>query len=364
MHIFLTGPVQAGKSTAIKKYLTARGPMRLGGFVTVSDFGDTDGQLAQVLLRPAADADGGYRVGLRLNDGGFEAYPAVFDEHGPAMFSGECDLILMDEVGIMERGAEQFSRAVLRTLDGSTPVLGVLKAKSSPLLDSIRSHPNVCIIEVSEANRDSIPVLIEGLMSPALPGVGGLIVSAGLSSRMGDFKPLLPLGGKPMMQHAIENMRRAGAQEIAVVTGHRADELRPVISALGAHEVYNPDYAVTQMFDSIKRGLGYLSDKVGRILMTPVDNPAIAPETFAAVLAENAPIVRPEYKGAGGHPLLFDSRFARFLAIYDGPGGMRGAMDNCGIAIKQVPVDDMGIDLDADTPQEYARLCEYWETRS
>ncbi len=364
MHIFLTGPVQVGKSTAIKKYLAAHRSVRLGGFVTVSDFDNADGAMAQVLLRPAGDTNGGYRVGLRFGQGRHESYPKIFDRYGPAMLEGtDCDLILMDEVGFMESQAEQFAAAVLRTLDGSTPVLGVIKPRHTALLDAIRSHPEVCVIEVSEANRDSIPALIEGLMSPALPGVGGLIVSAGLSSRMGDFKPLLPLGGKPMLQHTIDNMRRAGAQEIAVVTGHRAEDLRPIIAAMGAREVYNPDYATTQMFDSIKLGLGYLANRVGRILMTPVDNPAIAPETFAAVLGESAPIVRPEYKGVGGHPLLFDSRLARFLAVYDGPGGMRGAMESCGIAIKQVPVDDIGIDLDADTPEEYTRLCEYWAQR-
>ena len=46
MHVFLTGPVQIGKSTLITAALDQLQPERLGGFRTVSD-------------APAADPNGG-----------------------------------------------------------------------------------------------------------------------------------------------------------------------------------------------------------------------------------------------------------------------------------------------------------------
>ena len=43
-------------------------------------------------------------------------------------------------------------------------------------------------------------------MSESLPAI---ILAAGLSSRMGAFKPLLPLGGKPLIQHVIDSLTHA-----------------------------------------------------------------------------------------------------------------------------------------------------------
>lgn len=39
------------------------------------------------------------------------------------------------------------------------------------------------------------------------PGLVGLIVAAGYSSRMGAFKPLLPLGDKTVIEAAVDSLR-------------------------------------------------------------------------------------------------------------------------------------------------------------
>ena len=56
--------------------------------------------------------------------------------------------------------------------------------------------------------------------------LGGIILAAGLSSRMGRYKPLIEVQGRSMIGHVIDRMRGAGASPIVVVTGHRAQELR------------------------------------------------------------------------------------------------------------------------------------------
>ena len=48
---------------------------------------------------------------------------------------------------------------------------------------------------------------------------GALIVAAGKSSRMGDFKPMLQLGSISIAQRVINNFRQAGISKIVVVTG-------------------------------------------------------------------------------------------------------------------------------------------------
>ena len=68
MHVFLTGPVQIGKSTLIAAALDAIEPERLGGFRTVSAKPEADGSRS-VYLHPAAAQDlfcnAHNRVGIR-----------------------------------------------------------------------------------------------------------------------------------------------------------------------------------------------------------------------------------------------------------------------------------------------------------
>lgn len=358
MHVFLTGEVQIGKSTAISRFLASVPEKRVSGFKTVSRPRAGDGTLEVLLSSP--DGSGAHVAGLRLGSGRYEGYPEVFDKYGPGLLDGAGDLVLMDEIGFMERHAARFSEAVLRTLDGSTPVLGVIKPKSTALLDEIRARRDVCVIEVNAQNRDLIPTLLGRLLFGA-KGLSAIIVAAGLSSRMGSFKPLLPLGGKPMLRLAIDNMRLAGADEIIVVTGYRAQELRSIIADADAKEVHNPDYRVTGMYDSVKLGLRALGDSVGRVMLTPADNPAVMQSTYASLLGSNALIVRPSFEGNSGHPLIISGALIPYMLSYDGPMGMRGAVERSGFKIDEVAVNDPGITMDADTPEQYEKLKRWYE---
>ena len=48
---------------------------------------------------------------------------------------------------------------------------------------------------------------------------GAVIVAAGMSSRMGEFKPLLQLGGLTFVQRVVSNFQQAKVFPIVVVTG-------------------------------------------------------------------------------------------------------------------------------------------------
>ncbi len=59
--------------------------------------------------------------------------------------------------------------------------------------------------------------------------ISALILAAGLSSRMGQFKPLMPLGDRTVLASAIQPFRAAGIEDVRVVTGYRASDLSPVL---------------------------------------------------------------------------------------------------------------------------------------
>ena len=161
MHVFLTGPVQIGKSTLIAAALDALQPERLGGFRTVSAKPEA---AAQDLLCGAQN-----RVGIRRPELGIASFPDAFETAGMDALKGaeDCDLVLMDEIGRMERHADTYSARIRTLLDGCVPILGVVQKKAdTPLAAAIRSHPNVRLIEVSEENRDVLlPEILSALRS-------------------------------------------------------------------------------------------------------------------------------------------------------------------------------------------------------
>ena len=54
-------------------------------------------------------------------------------------------------------------------------------------------------------------------------GISAIILAAGFSSRMGELKGLLSLGGRTLLEHCVALFRDCGIEDVVVVTGHRAD---------------------------------------------------------------------------------------------------------------------------------------------
>lgn len=173
MHVFLTGPVQIGKSTLIAAALDALQPERLGGFRTVSAKPEADGS-RPVYLHPAAAQDllcgAQNRVGIRRPELGIASFPDAFETAGMDALKGaeDCDLVLMDEIGRMERHADTYSARIRTLLDGCVPHprRGAEKGRHPASPPPSGSHPNVRLIEVSEENRDVLlPEILSALRS-------------------------------------------------------------------------------------------------------------------------------------------------------------------------------------------------------
>ena len=158
---FLTGAVQTGKSTAIRRFLCANSALRPGGFLTVSVPAETG---FDVFLVPpmwtqrdlTPDALAGRRGGV------YEKHPENFDGRGCALLgeAGPFDILLMDELGRMELDAHAFRAAVLAAINSGTPVLGVIKPEHNAFLDGVRAQPGVEIFSLTPENREDAPAAI------------------------------------------------------------------------------------------------------------------------------------------------------------------------------------------------------------
>ncbi len=186
-----------------------------------------------------------------------------------------------------------------------------------------------------------------------------LIVAAGMSSRMGQFKPMLSIGSITVAQRVVATLSQAGVQKIVMVTGCNATTLERHLSGNGIIFLRNEDYATTQMFDSVRIGLTYLQDKCDQVLFTPVDVPLFTAETVRALMDSGACLACPECRGQQGHPILIHASVIGQILSHSGEDGLRGALERCSEEIKAVPVNDPGTLHDADTPEDFSALLEY-----
>ncbi|MEG1789769.1 MAG: NTP transferase domain-containing protein [Oscillospiraceae bacterium] len=189
--------------------------------------------------------------------------------------------------------------------------------------------------------------------------IGAVIVAAGMSSRMGDFKPMLNIGSISIAQRIIATLRQAGVSRIVVVTGYNADALERHLAKSGVVFLRNESYSTTEMFDSALIGLRYLADKCAGVLFTPVDIPLFTAATVEALLASGAALACPVCGGERGHPILMSRAVIEKILRDSGENGLQGALSRCGVSETPVEVRDAGILRDADTPEDYQALLDY-----
>ena len=173
-HLFLTGEIQVGKSTILRHLLEKMdlSPEQVGGFQSEVII-LPDGRNSVHLFSPAGQDELNEENCIMIRQPwlpekskekrGFpEIFPDVFEKRGVELLqvNESHRLILMDELGFAEREAPHFRGKVLETLDGSVPVLGVLKKKPYDFLDQVAGHPDVIVITVTEENRNDITDLI------------------------------------------------------------------------------------------------------------------------------------------------------------------------------------------------------------
>lgn len=187
---------------------------------------------------------------------------------------------------------------------------------------------------------------------------GAVIVAAGMSSRMGDFKPMLKIGKISIIQRIITNFQQANVFPIVVVTGYRAKELEKHIAKMGVICIRNQEYEHTQMYDSVRQGFSFIADKCDRTFFTPVDIPLFTMDTLKRLLLTDNDVVKPVCEGVDGHPILIKSAVLSKILALPGETSLKGALKKCGSETTLLQVKDQGILYDVDTPEQYRELVE------
>ena len=190
--------------------------------------------------------------------------------------------------------------------------------------------------------------------------IAAIVLAAGRSRRMGAFKPLLPFGDTTVIESCLNNLHTAGIENIVVVVGHRAEEVRTRLENLNLSFALNPD-PDSEMSASIACGVELINQNAKALIISPVDHPAVPPEVVALLINEwqhGAKLIQPEHLGRGGHPVLIDLVYRQELLELDPRKGLRALFAAHREEVRRVPVNSPYVARDMDTWEDYRRLYE------
>ncbi len=196
------------------------------------------------------------------------------------------------------------------------------------------------------------------LASAYKKGVSGILLAAGLSTRMGEPKQLLPFGESTIVETVVDNMLAAKFDEVIVVVGHRAAEIEKQLGTRPIKTVFNRDYR-DGMLTSAQTGIRACQENDAFALML-VDQPFITSarinQVIEAYQQTKKGIVVPSYNYKRGHPVIFDEKYASDILALDAESdGVRTLLKKYSDDIHYVAVDTDDVLRDIDDREDYER---------
>jgi molybdenum cofactor cytidylyltransferase len=188
--------------------------------------------------------------------------------------------------------------------------------------------------------------------------LGAIILAAGMSTRMGHAKVLLPWeDDKPIIEHILEQLIRSRLDYINVVTGHYADEVKEAIKPHDVKVVHNRAYRTGEMLSSLQVGLKAFPDSVSAAMIVLGDQPRLEPKVLYRLMKQyaehNATIAIPSYNNKRGHPIIIGRKYWKDILKLSHNATLRDILNKYADDILYVPVDTDSILRDVDTPFDY-----------
>ncbi len=361
MVIIITGEIGSGKTTVCQKLLRraqSKG-VPCGGIITSKA---PDGSIiiedvktgnCQTFASTEAKYDGPCTGKYYFN-------PAAIDFGVQAIDSGAADDILfVDEIGYLELRGKGFSRAteVINTRKAKQAILVIRKELLPLFLPRLSSKP--LVFEVTVANRNELPKQVWSHLfrsTAETAFVSAIMLAAGEGKRLGGEKLLLPLGDSTIIERTIDNFLVSNVDEVIVVTGHRAQEMKEAIGGRRVKIALNRAYR-QGLSTSIIKGLGIVDERASAIMFALADQPFIDSALINRLIEEfmnsGKGIVLPVYQGRRGHPVIFSIKYRNELLKLKGDVGARELLGRHADDLREVEVDSGSILSDIDTTENY-----------
>jgi CTP:molybdopterin cytidylyltransferase MocA/SAM-dependent methyltransferase len=193
-----------------------------------------------------------------------------------------------------------------------------------------------------------------------------LVLAAGSGSRFGGGKLLASIGGRPVLQHALDALAEAGIEDVIVVLGADAAAIEAGIVWRAETRVVNPA-PERGLSSSLTTGFDAIPLAVGAVLVALGDQPLVPVATIRALVSaaspQDRPVVVPVFEeGQGRNPVLLRRAAFGLVAETGGDRGLGPVLAAHPELVTEVPA--TGDNPDVDTTDDLAAVLESaWATR-
>lgn len=184
-----------------------------------------------------------------------------------------------------------------------------------------------------------------------MPEIVGLLLAAGEGHRFGSQKLLHVYRGLPVILHSAASL--SPCDRVVAVVRSQDLALHEILRKKGIEYMLNPE-AQLGMGNSIAYGVR-ATEKGRAWCILPADMPWVRQSTTRRIvtkLKDGAPITAPFHQGRRGHPVGFSRTFHNQLLSLTGDSGARDILMMESDQVAHVDVDDPGIFMDIDTPED------------
>jgi molybdenum cofactor cytidylyltransferase len=187
--------------------------------------------------------------------------------------------------------------------------------------------------------------------------ISAIVLAAGLSTRMGQPKMLLPWGRKTVLEQVVDTLLDSEIRDIVVVAGAHYQEFKSLLTQPGVKVVFNPVFENGEMTCSLQKGLSFLSENASEVMVVLGDQPFLTVQTAKKLINASArshkKIIMPSINGRRGHPWIINHILWQEIASLKSPENMRDFFNKHNDEIEYVLVEDGGILKDMDTREDY-----------
>jgi molybdenum cofactor cytidylyltransferase len=219
------------------------------------------------------------------------------------------------------------------------------------LAERLLTNRSVDSVIVSAMNED--PPVREAWVPTA-----GIVLAAGMATRFGSTKQILPWKETSLVAHSVTTALEAGLDPVVAVIGYDADRVEKALTGLSVKIVSNPDFASGQS-TSIRRGLGALPSRTGAAMFLLADQPLVTADLLRMIMCAHrrtlAPACVPVFDGRRGNPVLFDGMLFSELCGLRGDAGGRTLLEKHRDDLVAVPAGRAAL-MDIDTPEDYEQF--------
>lgn len=191
-----------------------------------------------------------------------------------------------------------------------------------------------------------------------------VILAAGASTRLGQPKQLVPIAGRPALQHVVSNAVAVAGASVSVVLGAQAADMTRMLQHSSATILINRQWQ-EGIAASIRCGVSSLSPGCDAVLLVLGDQVAVTTSDMRRLVSawngQDSVLAASVYSGQLGVPAIFPRWCFNELLELRGDQGAKAVINRNASRLAHVPMPNAALDLD--TLEDVAAMQEHFRPK-